>query len=188
MKRIDQDTAASLIDFSAGQKELQPLAAQQLEGTVALHNRLADSRVAYLADEVGMGKTYIALGVAALMRRFNPSLRVLYLLPKNNVRDKWVKDYKSFIEYNYVPRDLSVKGLGNLPVAPYRACSGLPELIQEVATSSTRDYFICTSAFSFALGNTVSDLQASLDQFVRLLPQHAEKAKKLRAELDECCR
>lgn len=185
LKRIDQDTAASLIDFSAGQKELQPLAAQQLEGTVALHNRLADSRVAYLADEVGMGKTYIALGVAALMRRFNPSLRVLYLLPKNNVRDKWVKDYKSFIEYNYVPRDLSVKGLGNLPVAPYRACSGLPELIQEVATSSTRDYFICTSAFSFALGNTVSDLQASLDQFVRLLPQHAEKAKKLRAELDE---
>lgn len=185
MERIDQDTAGSLIDFSAGKPELQLLAAQQLEGAVALHNRLADSRVAYLADEVGMGKTYIALGVAALMRRFNPTLRVLYLLPKNNVRDKWVKDYKSFIEYNYVPRDLSVKGLGNQPVAPYLACPGLPELIQAVATSSTRDYFICTSAFSFALGNTVSDLQASLNQFVRLLPQHAEAANTLRTELHE---
>lgn len=187
LKRIDQATAASLIDFSAGKPELQlqRLAAQQLEGAVALHNRLADCRVAYLADEVGMGKTYIALGVAALMRRFNPSLRVLYLLPKNNVRDKWVKDYKSFVEYNYVPRDLSVKGLGNQPAAPYRTCLGLPELIQAVATSSTRDYFICTSAFSFALGNTVIDLQASLDQFVRLLPQHVEAANTLRAELHE---
>ena len=77
MNRIDRDTAACLIDFSAGKPELEQLAAQQLEGTVALHNRLADSRVAYLADEVGMGKTYIALGVAALMRRFNPALRVL---------------------------------------------------------------------------------------------------------------
>ena len=97
MERIDQDTARSLIDFSAGKPELQLLATQQLEGSIALHNRLADSRVAYLADEVGMGKTYIALGVVALMRRFNPALRVLYLLPKNNVRDKWVKDYIIFI-------------------------------------------------------------------------------------------
>ncbi|UUC21418.1 DEAD/DEAH box helicase family protein [Pseudomonas asiatica] len=185
MQRINQATAASLIDFSAGKQELEQLAVQQLEGTVALHNRLADHRVAYLADEVGMGKTYIALGVAALMRRFNPSLRVLYLLPKNNVRDKWVKDYRSFVEYNYVPRDLSVKGLGNQPVAPYLVCLGLPELIQVVATSSNRDYFICTSAFSFALGNTVADLRASLSQFARLLPQHMEAANKLRAELHD---
>lgn len=185
MNRIDRDTAACLIDFSAGKPELEQLAAQQLEGAVALHNRLADSRVAYLADEVGMGKTYIALGVAALMRRFNPALRVLYLLPKNNVRDKWVKDYKSFIEYNYVPCDLSVKGLGNQPVAPYQACAGLPELIQSVATSSTRDYFVCTSAFSFALGNTASDLLASLAQFARLLPQHADDISLLRCEIRE---
>lgn len=185
MQRINPATAKGLIDFSAGKSDLKPLAAQQLEGTVALHNRLADHRVAYLADEVGMGKTYIALGVAALMRRFNPSLRVLYLLPKNNVRDKWVKDYKSFIEYNYVPRDLSVKGLGNQPIAPYLACSGLPELIQAVATSSNRDYFICTSAFSFALGNNVNDLHASLDLFVRLLPQHMDAASTLRAKLHE---
>ncbi len=183
MKRINQLTAERLIDFSAGKQELKPLATQQLEGTVALHNRLSDNRVAYLADEVGMGKTYIALGVAALMRRFNPSLRVLYLLPKNNVRDKWVKDYKSFIEYNYQPRDLSVKGLGNQPVPPYQACSGLPELIQAVATSSTRDYFICTSAFSFALGNTVADLRGALNQFVRLLPQYEDVAMTLRSEL-----
>ena len=132
-----------------------------------------------------MGKTYIALGIAALMRRFNPSLRVLYLLPKNNVRDKWVKDYRSFVEYNYVPRDLSVKGLGNQPVAPYRACAGLPELIQSVATTNTRDYFICTSAFSFALGNTAAELLSSLDDFALRLPQHAETISGLRKDIQE---
>lgn len=185
MQRIDHGTAASLLDFSAGKPGLNQLAAQQLEGAVALHNRLVDRRVAYLADEVGMGKTYIALGVVALMRRFNPSLRVLYLLPKNNVRDKWIKDYKNFIEYNYVPRDLAVKGLGNQPVAPYLACPGLPELIQAVATSSNRDYFICTSAFSFSLGNTAADLKKSLKHFVQLLPQHAAEANRLLAEMHE---
>ncbi len=185
MKRINQLTAERLIDFSAGKQELRPLATQQLEGTVALYNRLADNRVAYLADEVGMGKTYIALGVAVLMRRFNPSLRVLYLLPKNNVRDKWVKDYKSFIEYKYQPRDLLVKGLGNQPVAPYLSCSALPELIQAVATSSSRDYFICTSAFSFALGNTVDELRKALNQFAQLLPQYEDVAMTLRSELCE---
>ena len=87
MQRIDQATALSLIDFSAGKSELKQLAVQQLEGAVALHNRLADHRAAYLADEVGMGKTYIALGVAALMRRFNPSLRILYLLPNSTLSD-----------------------------------------------------------------------------------------------------
>lgn len=183
LQRIDCDTATSLIDFSAGKPELKQLAAQQLEGTVALHNRLADHSVAYLADEVGMGKTYIALGVVALMRRFNPALRVLYLLPTNNVRDKWVKDYKNFIEYNYGPCDLAVKGLGNQAVAPFLACQGVAEFIQAVATSSNRDYFICTSAFSFALGNSVTDLTKSLQQLVELLPQYAEEATALFGEM-----
>jgi hypothetical protein len=51
---------------------MESLGKQQLEGAVALHNMLARQGIAYLADEVGMGKTYIALGVVALMRRLNP--------------------------------------------------------------------------------------------------------------------
>lgn len=183
MERIDLVTAESLISFSAGKPELESLGRQQLEGAVALHNKLAERGVAYLADEVGMGKTYIALGVVALMRRFNPSLRVLYLLPKNNVRDKWRKDYHSFVEYNYRQCDLAVKGIDNRPAAPYTVCSGLQDLVQSVATSSARDYFICISAFSFALGNSAKELRASLDQFVRLLPQYRQRIEALRQEI-----
>lgn len=190
MKSINLRTAQGLIDFSAGREELRGLGEQQLNGALALHNKLAKHRVAYLADEVGMGKTYIALGVVALMRRFNPALRVLYLLPSVNVRDKWMKDFHSFIEHNYRNADIIVRGVGNPagPAAPQVTCDNLGDLVHALASSCARDYFICTSAFSFALGATAAELHASLDRLVALLPQsrNDEQILSLRQQLTRC--
>ena len=136
MNRLDLATAKALIDFSGSGAVSSDLSQLQLEGAVALHNILSEKGLAYLADEVGMGKTYVALGVVALMRRFKPDLRVLYLLPKNNVRDKWLKDYRSFIDKNYRSQDGIIKGFGNSPAAPNRLCSSLSDLVQAVATES----------------------------------------------------
>lgn len=183
MQPIDVATASNLIDFTGGAPELAQLGKQQLDGAVSLHNMLANQGMAYLADEVGMGKTYIALGVVALMRRFQPGLRVLYLLPKNNVRDKWKKDYHSFINSNYLVRDLSVKGLNDLPAARYVVSRGLRDLIQSVATDSARDFFICSSAFSFPLGNSASDLLLSLDRLCETLPQGSARAEVIKAKI-----
>ena len=81
MKRIGVDFARELIDFSGSSNGsnghrrhlINPaFAKSQLEGTVAAHNMLAENRVAYIADEVGMGKTYVALGVMGLVRHFRP--------------------------------------------------------------------------------------------------------------------
>lgn len=185
MTPIDLATASALIDFSGGAKDLEPLGQQQLEGAVALHNMLARHDMAYLADEVGMGKTYIALGVVALMRRFQPGLRVLYLLPKNNVRDKWKKDYHSFVNSNYLVHDLSVKGLTDLPAARYVVSRGLHDLIQSVATDSARDFFICSSAFSFPLGNTAAELIQSLERLCDTLPQGRARAEDIKTKLQE---
>ena len=185
MDKIDWNTAAGLIDFSGKQAVSESLAQQQLQGAVALHNMLAsEDGVAYLADEVGMGKTYIALGVVALMRRFQPGLRVLYLLPKNNVRDKWQKDYLSFIDKNYLLHDGVVKGFGNAPAAPFRLCETLPHLVQAAATNSARDYFICTSAFSLSLGDTRAELADALEKFRHALPQYAVDVDLLTQELE----
>ena len=57
-------------------------AEQQLEGTTALFNMLQRNRCAYLADEVGMGKTYVALGVMALTRYFDPHARIVVIAPR----------------------------------------------------------------------------------------------------------
>jgi superfamily II DNA or RNA helicase len=183
MDKLDLPTAEALIDFCGNGAVSDGLAQQQLQGTVALHNMLAEHQLAYLADEVGMGKTYIALGVVALMRRFQPALRVLYLLPKNNVRDKWQKDYRSFIDKNYLLHDGIVKGFGSAPAAPYRLCGSLSDLVQAVATNSARDYFICASAFSLPLSGNRSDLMSKLNHFRNELPQNSLKVEELIEQL-----
>jgi hypothetical protein len=70
---ISKDTARELLDFAGGTEGVAARisAAQadaQLEGAVAIYNILQKYKVAYLADEVGMGKTYVALGTFALFR------------------------------------------------------------------------------------------------------------------------
>ncbi len=165
---ISIESAEKLIDFSAGVDERKPLAKQQIEGSVALYNILQKKDLAYLADEVGMGKTYVALGTIALMRKTKPDLRVLYLLPKNNVRDKWVKDYKSFVEHNYLHNDLIVSSLDRTPAAPYTICKNLGALIREAALGNNQDLFICSSALSFTLGSDASSLIGSLKELLSI--------------------
>lgn len=51
-----------------------------------------------LADEVGMGKTYEALGVIAARIHENPDARVLILTPGPNLTTKWHKELASFCD------------------------------------------------------------------------------------------
>jgi len=89
---IGLETARQLLDFRGPTGALSPAAAEeQLKGAVALHNILKRKKVAYLADEVGMGKTYVALGAVALFRHFNPSLRLMVIAPRQNIQKKWVR-------------------------------------------------------------------------------------------------
>ncbi len=60
MKAVTAELVRGLIDFApTEQARKMGFAEQQLEGTVALYNMLGRNRCAYLADEVGMGKTYV---------------------------------------------------------------------------------------------------------------------------------
>jgi hypothetical protein len=55
------EAAEKLLNFGARIRDPKR-ALEQLHGAVAIHHLLHQRRVAYLADEVGMGKTYVALG------------------------------------------------------------------------------------------------------------------------------
>ena len=83
---IDVATAEKLIDFRGRGDSAFSFARQQLEGAVALHNLLATERFAYIADEVGMGKTYVALGTIGLLRHFNPGFRAACITPTFGAR------------------------------------------------------------------------------------------------------
>ncbi len=59
--------------------------------------RLAHQPGVILADEVGMGKTFVALGVAYSVARQNPLGPVVVMVPPNLI-DKWEQDLKTFCE------------------------------------------------------------------------------------------
>jgi len=64
---------------------------EQEEGVLALVQRLEQTRLAFLADSVGLGKTITALGVAAYMRRNGLSKRVSLIAPRK-LWDHWKAD------------------------------------------------------------------------------------------------
>lgn len=180
LKPLDLDTAASILDFSGGDASLKSLGKLQLEGTVALHNMIADPKIgmAYLADEVGMGKTYMALGVVALMRYFNPALRVLYICPSNNVQEKWYsREYRSFIKNNVKVSQYRIRTPEGKPAAPKISCRNVSELIATSSMGYYADFFVGMNAFSISLTDDPTHLERELVKLEQLLPAYRRNGK-----------
>lgn len=109
------------------------MAALQTEGVAHLWNLLSRSPVALLADEVGMGKTFEALGVAALLWRKKPDAKVLVIAPNRDICAHWQKEFRSFTRDLYVKADDFVKGkTDGKPVPPFGAHYRLPELTEAI--------------------------------------------------------
>ncbi len=99
---VRPENVAELIDLTVeGDPNTKSMASLQLDGIAALYNILCEKPFAYLADEVGMGKTYQALGLAALLWNEQPNARILFLSPRQNLQIKWLGDYKRFFASNY---------------------------------------------------------------------------------------
>ena len=72
---------------------------ERQEDTVLRALRLLDEQPGIvLADEVGMGKTYEALGVVAARLHARPNARVLILTPGHDLNDKWIKELRAFCD------------------------------------------------------------------------------------------
>ncbi len=177
MNPIDLETARRLIDFSGGDESLKGLSEIQLEGAVALQNMIADPKVgfAYLADEVGMGKTYVALGVVAMLRYFNPTLRVLYICPSRNVQEKWDREYKSFIRTNVRVNQGRIRTHQGLIAAPYTSCRNVVDLLHDAASGYYADYFIGKDSFSIRLSDDETEWKQKREQLRKLIPAHEWK-------------
>lgn len=91
-----------LINFSPEEPEHSSMAVLQSEGVAALYNYLCRRNFAYLADEVGTGKTYQALGVIALVWHLKPDARILVITPRQSVQVGWLQEYERFFRTNYL--------------------------------------------------------------------------------------
>ncbi|MFY1615884.1 helicase-related protein [Micromonospora sp. WMMD736] len=181
--RISLDTGAQLLDFDRVIRNPQR-AKDQLQGAVALHNILQRHHVAYLADEVGMGKTYVALGVVALMRHFTPDLRVLVVAPRENIQQKWRREQQVFIKNNVRFDDLRVRMPGGLPARPLVQCRDLIELLEETAVGPDRDFFVRLPSFSLPMRRDAQQRRNLRDRLREQVPWLPEELVDLRASAD----
>jgi len=125
LRKISLASAPRFVDFAAGSEAAKSFAQLQMKGAVAAHNILATRPAVYLGDEVGMGKTYVALGTIALIRHFHPSLRVLYIVPKENLQSKWIKEIHNFASQKWKLTDNSVKDIQAKAAATPVKCDSL---------------------------------------------------------------
>ena len=94
-----------LIDLTVvGDNESQSMADLQLEGVAAIYNILCQHNFAYLADEVGMGKTYQALGLVALLWNEMPDARVLFISPSPEPSGEVARRLRPLLRLQLSPR------------------------------------------------------------------------------------
>ena len=152
MRSISLDFLDELINFApSGKDRDKAFGDVQREGTVAAFNMLESNGCAYLADEVGMGKTYVALGVMSLVRYFDPHARIVVIAPRENIQRKWVKELHNFVRNNWRIVGNRVKSLHGGPVWEPSVCGSLVEFAHEALVNQDRDFFLRMSSFSIRL-------------------------------------
>ena len=152
MKTISKAFASRLIDYAPrNTKQVSSLANMQLDGAVAAYNMLVRNEVAYIADEVGMGKTYIALGVLGLLRHVNPNSKAMIIAPRENLQRKWKKELSNFTRVNWQIEDNRFKNLEGSPVRPPIVCGSLRALASSMLWRESCDPILRMTTFSVAV-------------------------------------
>ncbi|MCH7913814.1 MAG: DEAD/DEAH box helicase [Deltaproteobacteria bacterium] len=154
MKTISRSFAQELIDFAPTEEQKKMgFSDSQMEGTVAVFNKLARNRCAYLADEVGMGKTYVALGVMSLLRYLDPRARIVVIAPRENIQRKWIKELRNFVRLNWKIVGNRVKSIQGGPAWEPVLCGSLLEFAKEAFLNADRDFFLRMTSFSIQIND-----------------------------------
>lgn len=125
------------------------MASKQAEGVAYLWNLLSSHNVALLADEVGMGKTFQALGVAALLWKMKPDARVLVMAPNRDICAHWEREYSAFVRFHYREVDHCVKNSADQgPVQSIRSCWRLEDLAQSIESGAGHLYLTTIHSLS----------------------------------------
>lgn len=131
---FDEDNAGWTYDADAAPS----MPSRQAEGVAHLWNLLSMHRVALLADEVGMGKTFQALGVATLLWRMKPDAKILVMAPNRDICEHWEKEFEGFVSLHYRQADDRVKCRDNgepvLRVEQHHQLMSLTEAIEQRST------------------------------------------------------
>jgi len=116
------------------------MADKQAEGVAYLWNLLGTEKLAILADEVGMGKTFQAIALILQLWSIKPAAKVLVITPNKNICEHWRNEFNSFITHHYHNSNIKIK----LPNAE----SNLRRLVKSIDGSSDNIFFTTVHSFS----------------------------------------
>lgn len=137
-----------------GQKDIPKI---QAEGSAKLWNILQERQVALLADEVGMGKTYQGLAIMITLWLQKPNAKILLYAPNENVAEKWIKEYETFIRYHYKYSDDKIKSsINGQPLRKAVYCENQLELLKFVNQGWPSLYVCKTSSLSNFLSKKIT--------------------------------
>ena len=118
---------------------------RQMHTAVEILHRLRDHPGQILADEVGMGKTYTALAVAASVALENPKAGPVVIMVPPALRDKWPLDWEVF-------RELYITGPAPRVARADRGIDFL-KLIDNAPNERAQIIFLKNGAFGVQLGD-----------------------------------
>ncbi|WP_081413053.1 DEAD/DEAH box helicase [Chitinilyticum aquatile] len=136
-------------DWHYDEAHATSMPAKQAEGVAYLWNLLSRLGVALLADEVGMGKTFQALGVAALLWKMKPDAKVLIMAPNKDICAHWRREYDEFVRSHYRAHDHCVKSrVDGAPVQSIQICPKLEGLVAAVEAGAGQLFLTTIHALS----------------------------------------
>ncbi|MEI8348699.1 MAG: DEAD/DEAH box helicase family protein [Candidatus Omnitrophota bacterium] len=156
IKKILPDDVESLMNFNppGALDKYKSMHNLQKEGVAAIYNILTEKNFAYLADEVGMGKTYQAIGLITLLWNLKRNARIVVICPRVNLQIKWQRDYRNFIINNYRGHmkkqgdDIVKSVLLNKPVVNPRICHNLRQFALELQSPERQLCILRYSSFT----------------------------------------
>jgi len=179
---LPEEIARKIIDLNPYPKkgiiDLQ-VAERQFQVIVKGFNHLMqpENNFLYIGDEVGLGKTYIALGIASLLRLYSTN-QELYtdtiLVPKENLQYKWQKEIRNFIQHNYLRKDNIVKTVLDQPVGTLNENS-IKRSLEVFVKNQPRYVIYRNSSFSIASENEVNDTGKWIEILTDKLPKEQQK-------------
>ena len=164
----------SYIDFdghkatvSADQPSIQ--AELQSEGVAGLWGLLQQKGYAYLADEVGMGKTRQAMGVIATQFLSKPDSRIVIVCASAALQDQWQKEWSAFLGNCYRLLDDRLLSADATQLQELRRHNNLREFTAALKDDDCRIHLLRYSSFSRPLSLDKQDAQHMLCDYAKTI-------------------
>jgi hypothetical protein len=140
------------INFDGGAQidlEGTPQSKLQSEGVAAIWHLLEKKNYAYLADEVGMGKTRQAMGVIAMQFLSDPASHVVIVCPGRPLQDQWAREWDTFIRTCYkAGDDRLVSSVDGRPLHIPHIHERLSDFSKALLLNESRIHLLRYSSFS----------------------------------------